>query len=93
MNRFYDFDKAMTAQICPPQELPKLEVYFGCSRWTNANKNHAGHIANEGGQPLCGKNYKNGASERIELTQETSNQVTCARCKKLVAFDLKFGDQ
>lgn len=90
MNRFFEFDKAMTRQLCPPVEQEKLTVYIGCSRWTNPNRPHARHIAPEHGQPLCGKTYRAGANDRYELNQQTAKDITCDRCRKLAALDLKY---
>ena len=61
----------------------KVLVYIGNSKWTNANRNHAIHIANETTRkPLCGKEYKNGA---LDVFETDIKEVTCKKCLNLLS--------
>jgi len=56
-------------------------LYTGCSKWTNPNRSHAIHIADENREPICGKKYSNGASD---IWNGEKEKVTCLKCKKLI---------
>lgn len=57
-------------------------LYKGNSGWTSAGRNHAVHVAGPDRRPLCGKSYKNGS---LEIWDGEENEVTCDKCKKIVA--------
>lgn len=62
--------------------LPMPMLYLGNSKWTSANRNMAVHIANTNREPLCGKQYKNGALDIYKSTWEYwVDEVTCEKCK------------
>lgn len=48
----------------------------GISRWTNASRNHATHIFNDG-RMLCGKHFFSQNEYPLNLAN-----VTCEKCKK-----------
>lgn len=54
--------------------------YTGCSRWASPMRGYAVHIASIGKNPICGKTYQNGASDRPTLNID---EVTCAKCKRV----------
>jgi hypothetical protein len=60
--------------------MNKHFTYIGNSPWTNSSKSMARHIALENGAPLCGKTYKNGATDRYPLSLK---DITCKKCLKL----------
>lgn len=60
-------------------DMNKVLLYTGCSRWTSANRKHSIHIANEDRQPLCGKKYENGATDIREGLMDDS---TCYKCRR-----------
>jgi len=57
-----------------------LTNYTGNSRWTNSMRGHAVHLAELGQNPLCGKKYQNGASDRPDFNL---SEVTCLKCLKI----------
>lgn len=56
-------------------------LFKGNSRWTNANRNHAIHAANNDRLPVCGKKYRNGA---LDVWEGEFSQVTCWKCYKII---------
>ena len=57
-----------------------LSNWVGCSRWTSAGRNHAVHIAEADGGPICKKLYRGGTLRREPFN---ISAVTCKRCKMI----------
>lgn len=55
-----------------------MKVIYPISKWNNANRARARHIANdEDGRPLC---YKPGAFKNVFSWEEEDGDPTCTRC-------------
>lgn len=52
-------------------------IYIGNSKWTSSGRNHAWHICNNERNPICGKQYSNGA---LDVFEGDIAQITCQAC-------------
>lgn len=54
-----------------------MELIIGISRWTNASRSHAVHIADNDGKPLCGGNGRKRVSGWSVID---AKEPTCKAC-------------